>query len=368
MYKLEFKLKQHTPLIHFQHDQHGATLRASEVKPKLDRFIIEKYGLDKIKKYFIGDGEHKALDYKVKITTSDIKLKEIRKGENIPMFFGNMGNDYTKAPKAFSSTESPVILQFLVFNPKLLKIIEADFPFFLARTNFGTRQNKGFGSFFPDVNLNAASNYFKGIPYLEIRNNSISGYNDIFYIINYYYQRLKSGINYNRIKHYKHSFLKLYLSETKLGYEWEKRWLKEKFIGLPPNKEEEKFARAMLGLTGSYSFLPSKNPRPNEVYPERKLEIEVSDPREEIFRFQSPITFKPIKDNFQTRIYIFTDTIPKYIQEKGFYFADKNKAATLKTPNKVINTADLIKKYHAHLGRSFRAYTFNGTEYKVDIK
>ncbi len=43
MYKLEVTLKQHTPLIHFQHDQEGATLRASEVKPKLDRFIIETY-------------------------------------------------------------------------------------------------------------------------------------------------------------------------------------------------------------------------------------------------------------------------------------------------------------------------------------
>jgi len=36
MYKLEFTLKQHTPIIHFQHDQDGATLRATEVKPKLD--------------------------------------------------------------------------------------------------------------------------------------------------------------------------------------------------------------------------------------------------------------------------------------------------------------------------------------------
>jgi hypothetical protein len=42
MYKLKFTLKQHTPLIHFQHDQAGATLRATEVKPKLDQFIIEK--------------------------------------------------------------------------------------------------------------------------------------------------------------------------------------------------------------------------------------------------------------------------------------------------------------------------------------
>lgn len=44
MNKLEIKLKQHTPLIHFQHDQEGATLRASEVKPKLDKFFFAQLG------------------------------------------------------------------------------------------------------------------------------------------------------------------------------------------------------------------------------------------------------------------------------------------------------------------------------------
>lgn len=30
-----------TPMIHFQHDQKGATLRATEVKPKLDRYLLK---------------------------------------------------------------------------------------------------------------------------------------------------------------------------------------------------------------------------------------------------------------------------------------------------------------------------------------
>lgn len=38
-YKVEFTLKQHTPIIHFQSEQVGATLRATELKPKFDRFI-----------------------------------------------------------------------------------------------------------------------------------------------------------------------------------------------------------------------------------------------------------------------------------------------------------------------------------------
>lgn len=39
MYKLEFTLRQHTPLIHFQHHQEGATLRATEVKSRLNRLV-----------------------------------------------------------------------------------------------------------------------------------------------------------------------------------------------------------------------------------------------------------------------------------------------------------------------------------------
>ena len=57
MKKLTIKLKQHTPLIHFQHDEYGATLRASEVKPKLDKYIIQHAfcdNFDKCKFYLIG--------------------------------------------------------------------------------------------------------------------------------------------------------------------------------------------------------------------------------------------------------------------------------------------------------------------------
>ncbi|MBB6275083.1 hypothetical protein [Porphyromonas circumdentaria] len=50
MYKLKFELEQHTPIIHFQAKDAGATLRASEVKPKLDKFILTQIG-----KRFVND-------------------------------------------------------------------------------------------------------------------------------------------------------------------------------------------------------------------------------------------------------------------------------------------------------------------------
>ena len=98
MHKLDIKLKQHTPLIHFQHDQEGATLRASEVKPKLDRFII-KHGFhdsfDECKEFLVGynpDPEKKnisikilknkwsqgyrALNYRIKVEASSVGRDE----------------------------------------------------------------------------------------------------------------------------------------------------------------------------------------------------------------------------------------------------------------------------------------------------
>ena len=55
MKTLKVTLKQHTPLIHFQHDQYGATLRASEVKPRFDKYLTQTIGgnYDKWKKYLV---------------------------------------------------------------------------------------------------------------------------------------------------------------------------------------------------------------------------------------------------------------------------------------------------------------------------
>ena len=58
MYKLEFELEQHTPIIHFQARDAGATLRASEVKPKLDKFILTQIG-----KGFVNDPKANEEEY-----------------------------------------------------------------------------------------------------------------------------------------------------------------------------------------------------------------------------------------------------------------------------------------------------------------
>jgi hypothetical protein len=200
MHKLEIKLKQHTPLIHFQPDQVGATLRASEVKPKLDKYIINKAfhdNFDECKEFLVGydpdpkkqensikklkskwDKGYRALNYKICIKREDCSskkefliasyikdetVKEFEKsGINIlnctPYFAQEKQNGELSKAHEFERKRiwdnyekkgllesRDIIINIVWFNTFTSWINEIQ-PFFIS-TNFGTRQSKGFGSF-----------------------------------------------------------------------------------------------------------------------------------------------------------------------------------------------------------------------------
>ncbi|MBI1938217.1 MAG: hypothetical protein HYS25_08825 [Ignavibacteriales bacterium] len=320
-YKLTFKLKQHTPIIHFQHYQYGATLRASELKPKLDKFLIEKFEKDgtKYKPWLVGKGEHPALDYKVKINAINVDNPKISEKDKIPNFFANMGKEFKENPKSFSFSENEVEVILFTTNGIIGKLAEL-FPKFLEETNFGTRQNKGFGSFYISDLAENDNTIFKSTYYIKV--DTTEDY-VIYSAIEYYYKRLKAGINNNfnnlcsipprcNPNKYKKSYLfKHFNSSTRKG--WEKRWIKETFFGLYNDGFDKFFVRALLGVPGSYSYKPTLEPChkqndhgiPSSYKIEDNYEIEVT--HDIINRFKSPITFKPIKLNSKTHIYIIPD-------------------------------------------------------------
>ena len=89
-FKVEFTLKQHTPIIHFQSEQAGATLRATELKPKFDRFLKQyafNNDFETYKSFLIGYDENKTqskkdFDGKLVVVTFSFdpmpaKIKEI---------------------------------------------------------------------------------------------------------------------------------------------------------------------------------------------------------------------------------------------------------------------------------------------------
>ena len=177
MHKLEIKLKQHTPLIHFQHDQEGATLRASEVKPKLDKFIIRKLKESGEFENGVSEGWIKAqngkewLDYKMRIEAKNfqdiaIPIKPVKKrGElqtddigrqlyatnnypdnNASLIMSNIGGRVREEIFNLSVANSVFII-IHVNNNTLQSRLKKEVCLFFAKNSFGNRTSKGFGSF-----------------------------------------------------------------------------------------------------------------------------------------------------------------------------------------------------------------------------
>ncbi len=329
-FKLCFKLEQHTPIIHFQYDHKGATLRASELKPKLDKFLRKVLNLtveivennetievlkEECKSLFIGQGkEHLALDYKIKIDENHNRYDKYAK--NLKNYFGNQGN----GAKKFSKNSSDIFkITIHSFYSELLIGIKENFASFLAKTNFGTRQSKGYGSFY----LVEESEGYKPIEDVLDRGNyylkvETTDSTEIDEVIKFFWSRLKSGINlnfagqeHNCENPYYPPFLReyFYSEERDPPLTWDKRWVKEKFFGLDPNNiQNHVFARALLGLGTTFNYKKTTEPcNPNtlKLPPERDCVIEATHPT--IMRIKSPVTFKPIIKDDIAKIYLLLD-------------------------------------------------------------
>lgn len=365
-YKLTFKLKQHTPIIHFQHDQHGATLRASELKPKLDKFLIKNFfggilNFDAYKEFLIGDtkGIEKelkkidadsnignkesekteflnkqklAFDYKVKII-ADHSVREIVR-EN-PLFLGNMGKGNSNKYKYTDQTN--ISLEIIIFKEQLTEKINKNLiNEFFATNNFGNRNGKGNGSIYIDERdklnyLEITSILPKGTFYMEVPTKDVK---KLYDVINYYWKGLKSGINYTKdnckdSSRYKKSYLYKYYDAQKPSSKWGKKYIKEHFFSVSyKNKNRAKntdefFERALLGLPDKFSFMRTNT---NQCKPASDIKIEtkidISAENSDIERIKSPITFKPIlKDNIFLVFILFNKDFKNLeIFEKEFFF------------------------------------------------
>ena len=283
MHTLKITLKQHTPLIHFQHDQEGATLRASEVKPKLDKFILTKLGngdyqqginTAKENKWLVGKGEHPALDYKMRITPAidmnklhffEMNVPEIRLNKktkqyeerkkysrkyrkkipaltSYPLFFGNMDMDYESdnAELKRLAFASCVDMGIVFLGRKDKTPLSSFFTketiceFFLT-TNFGSRQSKGFGSFYVDEEdedwyVEPSMIYSFNINAKEQRLDD--EFKNLFNSIDLFYKTLRGGINLkdknkNTVFYFK-SLAFMYAKDLLKGH-WDKRVVKEQF-------------------------------------------------------------------------------------------------------------------------------------------
>lgn len=372
MYKLEFTLKQHTPIIHFQHDQDGATLRATEVKPKLDRFIIIKFGgFESLKKehpdWFIGKGNHPALSYKMRIDVDENNLDKTISGpiekrykdnkgnirnEKFPAFFGLMGGD-NEGSKEFRFYKK-VELNCISASQSLIRILTENIGEFFACNNFGNRQSKGFGSFYPEDQKRFPFTPLKYYFDIQVRNLPNVRYNyldpltesfrqqvRLFEVINLFYNTLRSGINqsWGQNPIYFKSLMFMY-AKNQLKVQWDKKKIKEAVFDMKLAEQKNKYRnsdiihfsapksylmRDLLGLASDSQWFGEYH---DAIHTE-SLE------REKIERFQSPIFFKPIEqNNGKYRVYFKGDQ--KNLNEmlgKKFKISNKSgKSLELYTP------------------------------------
>jgi len=348
LHRLKVNIKQHTPMIHFQHEQANATIRMTELKPKIDKYIYQKFfksnGNNGHYKYLVGyngkstedkyqDENFIAFDYRVRVQNikDSIKPKEIN-GRDFPLYFGNMGK--SNSNKMFTYCDS-LDLIFISKHEEILKKIISVIPEFFMKTNFGTRQSKGFGSFFiNDDNvyyLNGCQGKFKDIDKVKkltyqfsvnksIKNNKFENLKKVFMNVNTFYCSLRRGLNGNKI----YPFIKEYSSSK--GIRWDKDEIKDKLSNKKNSKSnlEPRLMKDLFGLSVS------------EKWKMQKVTIKKEHSNGEIERFQSPIFFKILDEGDKFVVHFEARKIPEeYLGEEfKIIIESKNnkKNLQLKTP------------------------------------
>jgi hypothetical protein len=360
MFSIKFTLRQHTPVIHFQADARDATLRATELKPKLDRFLCKKRGdnFDDCRPLVVGasldkkreddlrkrwkEENYRALDYTVRVKTTGQNPKIIGKKDKVPTFFANLGDDYEQSPKFKSTAQTELI--FTSPHDELLKLIPQHLDEFFWHHNFGTRQSKGWGSFTIesadcDFSRYAPEGFFQfSIPKT-----------DPFETINLFYRLLRAGLNGVFLKknhatgrleldkrtHYckpvifEFASFKRELGRPKeLVLQWEKKTIKQELIyngrtaidnqvqehnllnvadhPLKVNSNSKKAIKDLMGFStveewGSYG----------------RTSISKTHSDSDIRRMKSPMFFKPIKNETGFQIYFRFDEVPKEFYENA---------------------------------------------------
>lgn len=364
----EYKLVQHTPLIHFQHSEPHACLRATEVKPKLDRFLIEqlekddRFGDDRWKKWFVGDGSQQSFDYMMQITPNSEQVERthsiengieraIARAEHRPPnasfheihknYFGNMasGNNIQDTIReTFKESlfyKDGLTLTIRCFIPELLTLIDEHIRGFFMMHNFGTRQRKGFGSFTVDIStepnapkgFDLVGKYCPNAYYCKLDGNvNADALLDAVWVLSAF---LRSGFNRGE-GNYVRGFVFRYFQREKNPLANDKAFVKQKVLRnvyneatrgehLHPygNNVRYRYVRGLLGTNENSRFC--RAPR-GETREDRTVHNIYIHSAEGVERFPSPLLFKPI-GKF---VFILPQKMPDEIFGSEFYILEKN--------------------------------------------
>lgn len=326
MARVVVRLEQHTPMIHFQHDQKNASLRASELKPKLDKYLLKLYDLKEFK-----IGETNALDYKVKVKSDCKETIQAIGNKSYPCYFANLSKENkNKELVKYNWIE----LDFFSYYDTLTEKIIKSLPGFLQENNFGTRQSKGFGSFYISEEFNKEMKLYSESDlkfddswrWFEIECNE----KELFTSIELFYKTLRSGINLKDKLYFK-SFIATYAYSK--GIQWEKKTIKEELIiqtednqksGEDENILKHRIVKDIMGLSTLEKW-------GTEGTIEKKSKEQKEQKENGIERFKSPIIFKPIKKDNKFKVYFKATSINSRFLDYEFIIKKDSDSITLRT-------------------------------------
>ncbi len=372
----------------------------------MDKYIIEKIfhnNFEECKQYLIGytnknenalqnkfkeDG-FRALDYKVHIAFEDsliqkeqeslknfeeiktdnngAKRKKYSNGQpkkdeygafiydrqNFPSFFGNIDKETLRKELI---VHKKIKVNFICYNKALSSFIETNFAAFLHQNNFGTRQSKGFGSFYIDESDSRYVDNGKFSRFhftVDVSNKKFTSeflkYKELFHVVDLFYKTLRSGINLkgkNRedVLYFK-SLMFMYAKQLNPPRQWDKRTLRESLYPnhktykevkrkrtdpngtVQYNKGEQSnlLFRDLLGLSTEQDWMnygeEKKDNNGKTIIKNGEIsyaadKLTKKESSADIARFRSPITFKPIREMGMDKfiVHIFTEKIPqKYL-------------------------------------------------------
>lgn len=364
MEEITFLLKQHTPLLHFLHDQPGATLRATELKPKLDRFIVEVFqnwpenangkheGAIRKIKHCLDQKEPSLYRINIHADTDDPRYyyyeSNIRSADrdalpytisnqyNIPLekleiifpstFFANADKRSKKQwdEVKLGVLHSTVRVTVRSFDEDIINLIEVALPHLICIENFGTRQSKGYGCF-SDLTMSTidfekiVKRHFVFVAKRRIPDTQAN----ISKVIDSTYRQIRCKPD--RDGGEPESFIRDYFEDQNPPIVWEKEQVIRTFIHEESAKVDKnvRFVRAVLGLPGLYDYQQAKG----------KPKVTIRDKAKEIDRYRSPLTFK-IHNGW---LYLLAShTEERILKERPFLFfkgeePDEN-AVEIKTP------------------------------------
>ncbi len=309
MFYQDFVLIQHTPLLHFENLK-NATIRLTELKSKLDKFLIRECKDKGIE--IEQSNRRKFLRYKVFLEIPDahnISIRKIeKKNKGYPLYFGNMGDDYDNNPRYQSNVNGKLKIRFFCFDKTILNCIKENFEAFLANTNFGTRQSKGYGSFYLyDKPFNPALIKKPVYKFSIEKTNWVDAFSDI----ELFYRFLRQGINIP-IKGkplYCKPAVFSYLKEKYSNLEWEKRLIKQtcfsnQLKGQIKNHQNSDILQAGNKTADIRDIFGLSTEESWRSYNKAKIKKSGINGIE---RFKSPLLIKPIKVDGKFDVYIFEE-------------------------------------------------------------